>query len=88
MNTSGELLISSISLWFSTEMFMRSLGGTDDSFLAAYPEVNTMRVSDLLEAIQAKYGRRRKSRNGTPEQRYSSSESSPESTTHATAVCH
>ena len=52
-------------------MFARSLGGTDDAFLAAYPEVNAMRVSDLLEAIRAKYGRRRKSQNGTPEQRYS-----------------
>ena len=66
-------------LWCSTEIFVRSLGGTDDTFLAAYPDVNAMRVSDLLEAIRAKHGRRRKSRNGTPEQRYGSP--SPEPTT-------
>jgi len=60
-------------------MFVRSLGGTDDTFLAAYPAANTMRVSDLLEAIRGKHGRRRKSRNGTPEQRYSSH--NPEPTT-------
>ena len=73
MNTSGESLLSSSSLlWLSTEMFVRSLGGTDETFLAAYPEVDTMRVSDLLEAIRAKHGWRRKSRNGTPEQRHSS----------------
>jgi hypothetical protein len=52
MNMRVESFISS-HLWSSTdsEMFVRSLGGTDDAFLAAYPEVNTMRVSDLLEAI-------------------------------------
>ena len=51
---------------------MRRLGGTDNTFLAAYPEANTMRVSDLLEVIRGKNGRRRKSRNGTPEERYRS----------------
>ena len=51
-------------------MFVRRLGGTDDTFLAAYPEVNTMRVSDLLEVIQGKNGQRGKSQNGIPEQRY------------------
>ena len=51
---------------------MRRLGGTDDTFLAAYPEANIMRVSDLLEVIRGKSGRRRKSRNGTPEERYRS----------------
>ncbi|KAF8222063.1 hypothetical protein L208DRAFT_1525912 [Tricholoma matsutake] len=56
------------------------LGGTDVTFPAAYPEVNTMRVSDLLEAIQGKHGWRRKSQNNTPEQRYSGSPS-PEPTT-------
>jgi hypothetical protein len=51
MNTSGESLISSL-LWSSTDLeIMRSLGGTNDTFIAAYPEANTMRVSDLLEAI-------------------------------------
>jgi hypothetical protein len=80
MNTSGESLISSKLLWLSTEMFAKSLGGADDAFIAAYPEVNTMRVSDLLEAIRAKHGRRRKSRNDMiPEQRYS-----PEPTTSIT----
>jgi hypothetical protein len=80
MNTRGESLI--LHLWFSTEIFVRSLGGTDVTFLAAYPDVNAMRVSDLLEAIRAKHGRRRRSRNGTPDQRYSSSpRASPEPTT-------
>ena len=53
MNISGESLVSSSLLlcFSSTEMFARSLGGTDDTFLAAYPEVNTMRVSDLLQSI-------------------------------------
>ena len=58
------------------------MGGTDDSFLVAYPAADTMRVIDLLEAIQGKHGWRRKSRNGTPEQRYSShAGTSPELTT-------
>jgi hypothetical protein len=60
-------------------MFVRSLGGTDDTFLVAYPAADAMRVSDLLEAIRGKCGRRRKSRNGTPEQRCSGH--SPEPTT-------
>jgi hypothetical protein len=82
MNTSGESLISSL-LWSSTDLeIMRSLGGTNDTFIAAYPEANTMRVSDLLEAIRGKHGRRRKSRKGTPEQRCSrTGSSSPEPTT-------
>ena len=58
-------------------MFVRSLGGTDDTFLAAYPAADAMRVSDLLEAIRGKHGRRRKSRNGTPEQRYRSHSPEP-----------
>ena len=87
MNTSGESLVSSsLLLWFSSaEMFVRSLGGTDDTFLAAYPEVNTMRVSDLLQSIRAKHGRRRKSRNGTPEQRHAGSPSPELATTITTA---
>ena len=63
---------------------MRSLGGTDDAFIAAYPEANTMRVSDLLEAIRGKHGRRRKTRswswNGTQEQRNNSPSSEPTTT--------
>ena len=60
---------------------MRSLGGTEDTFLDTYPADNAMRVSDLLEAIQGKYGWRRKSRNGMPEQRYTDSSHSQEPTT-------
>ena len=71
-------------IWQS-EMFgswiLKSLGGTDDNFLAAYPEVNAMRVSNLLEAIQGKYWWCRKSQNGILEQRRYSSLSSPELTT-------
>jgi hypothetical protein len=58
MNTSGESLIP-LLLWsglftvFNVDKhffsFVRSLGGTDNTFLAAYPDVDTMRVSDLLE---------------------------------------
>ena len=67
-------------------MLVRSLGGTDGAFLAAYPSANTMRISDLLGAIRGKYGRRRKSRNGTPEQRYNSQSSEPASTTPTSGI--
>ena len=65
---------------------MRSLGGTDDSFLAVYPEANTMRVSDLLGAIRGKHGRRRKSQNGTPEQRDSSPSTALATSTRASDI--
>ena len=69
-------------------MFVKGLGGTDDTFLAAYLEANTMRVSDLLGAIRGKHGWRRKSWNGTPEQRFSSLSvnGSPEPTTTTTTT--
>ena len=67
-------------------MFVESLGGTDVTFLAAYPAANTMRVSDLLEAIRGKHGLRRKSRNGTPEQRYNNGHTSEPTTTPASGI--
>jgi hypothetical protein len=49
------------TLFMSWMLSIRSLGGTDDAFLAAYPAVNIMRVSDLLGAIRGKHERCRKS---------------------------
>ncbi|KAF8218864.1 hypothetical protein L208DRAFT_1346357 [Tricholoma matsutake] len=59
------------SQWALIAHKFEQLGGTDDLFLDTHPGADSMRVMDVLEAIQGKNGLQRNSRNGTPQQRYS-----------------